>query len=510
MTLRLVIEHSPTPQRKTEMRVAGGDVSIGRGAECDWQIEDAEMFVSRRHCVVSVRDGAYSVTDSSRGGVFIDGAQTPLGTGNSARVEHGTRLRLGDIVLRVEVERDAAAVPGPAARLAGGGTLGFDGDDFFARKSEPAPTPKRPETLPEPFDSGRATAAAPPPERRAAPPAFDDPFMMDPLGTPAGPAPAMPGRPGPAVPRDGAPAPVAGGARAARSAPDDGWGGGDFFGASTPAPPPGGQPEAQARSPGPDAGFALPPPDDADAARVVVRGAPVSSGEPWSSAPAAPPAPPDMAAAAPPGRPAAAATPPDEAADGLRDAFLRGLGLDPAALPDAPATEAEFEALGRRFRLLAEGLVNLLRARAKEKGSVRVAQTVIGSSDVNPLKFLATTDDALAALVSGRGKGYLGPEDAITGAYRDLTDHQLRTWVAVQSALRGMIDRFDPEAFEREADADGALKSILSGGRGARLWQLYRSRYREIATAAEDRFLGEVGADFRDAYEGNKGGTRDD
>ena len=30
-----------------------------------------------------------------------------------------------------------------------------------------------------------------------------------------------------------------------------------------------------------------------------------------------------------------------------------------------------------------------------------------------------------------------------------------------------------------------------------------------IARAAEDRFLGEVGADFRDAYEGNREKTND-
>jgi type VI secretion system protein ImpI len=30
---------------------------------------------------------------------------------------------------------------------------------------------------------------------------------------------------------------------------------------------------------------------------------------------------------------------------------------------------------------------------------------------------------------------------------------------------------------------------------------LYEERYRDIAKAAEDRFLGEVGADFREAYE---------
>ena len=38
----------------------------------------------------------------------------------------------------------------------------------------------------------------------------------------------------------------------------------------------------------------------------------------------------------------------------------------------------------------------------------------------------------------------------------------------------------------------------------------YTERYKDIARAAEDRFLGEVGADFRDAYEGNREKSHDD
>ncbi|MDH5531709.1 MAG: type VI secretion system-associated FHA domain protein TagH, partial [Paracoccaceae bacterium] len=87
---------------------------------------------------------------------------------------------------------------------------------------------------------------------------------------------------------------------------------------------------------------------------------------------------------------------------------------------------------------------------------------------------------------------------------QDLNDHQMRTWAALQTALRQMIDRFDPAQFETEVDAAGLTKTLLAGGRNARLWQLYSERYREIAISAEDRFLGAVGADFRDAYEGNR------
>ena len=91
--------------------------------------------------------------------------------------------------------------------------------------------------------------------------------------------------------------------------------------------------------------------------------------------------------------------------------------------------------MGRRFRLMTEGLVHLLRMRAQEKGSARVAQTMIGAANVNPLKFTVTTEDAVAALVTAKGAGYLEPDAAIAAALHDLMDHHKRSWTGLQSSL---------------------------------------------------------------------------
>ena len=160
------------------------------------------------------------------------------------------------------------------------------------------------------------------------------------------------------------------------------------------------------------------------------------------------------------------------------------------------------EALGRRFRGLIELVEQALRSRAREKRNLRVPQTVIGSANVNPLKFLPTTDAMIEAMIAPPRPGYMDADAAISAAGRDLADHQMRSWSGLQAALRRMIDRFDPEEIERELEATGRLRAILAGGRSALLWQLYCERYKGIAKAAEDRFLGEVGGDFRDAYEG--------
>ncbi|WP_031355836.1 type VI secretion system-associated FHA domain protein TagH, partial [Mesorhizobium sp. LSJC265A00] len=210
----------------------------------------------------------------------------------------------------------------------------------------------------------------------------------------------------------------------------------------------------------------------------------------------APPPPPPRA----PVRQAAARPSAGQADAELRAAFLRGMGMDEAGFPGSDPV-ADMEKFGREYRLMMEGLMQLLRKRAEEKGNARVAQTVVGASEVNPLKFLPSVDDALVTMLAERSPGFLDAEAAIKDAVRDLAQHHVRAWRGVQGALKRMIDRFDPAAIEQELKSSSAIGNLLTGGRGAKLWELYQKRHREIAHSAETRFLGEIGADFRDAYE---------
>ncbi|WP_037281150.1 FHA domain-containing protein, partial [Rubellimicrobium mesophilum] len=114
MSLRLVIEHSAHRQPTAELTHPGGELSIGRGLEADWRLEDPDMFISRKHCIIFGGDDGFTVTDVSRGGLFVDGGDSPLGAGRSCELRDGMRLRMGDVVIRVEQRAPAAAVR-PAA-----------------------------------------------------------------------------------------------------------------------------------------------------------------------------------------------------------------------------------------------------------------------------------------------------------------------------------------------------------------------------------------------------------
>ncbi|WP_214472660.1 type VI secretion system-associated FHA domain protein TagH [Mesorhizobium sp. dw_380] len=488
MSLLLTLEQGPRNQAVRQTRLDEGELVIGRSADAGWQIDDPDMFVSRAHCKISGGRDGYFVTDTSSSGLFINDSDSPLGPGKSTRLHSGMRLRLGDYVIHVDLQiptaqAQAAGHPVPD-RLppASRAPVSIGRDDFFSAKVEEAPRRPRPADLPNPFEQpvagafGRATS-----DKRSSP-AFDDPFSLDPVSTPVSKGVArhleQGGVANQADPFSLDPVPSLNrAADVVAGKPSDFS---DDFGFG-PAPPPSSVNGAGAAG---------------KRERVAER---PQSANPWDlpvqtgEAALLP-----RANAAP--RPARSPATPPQADMALRTAFLHGMGIEEADFPGRD-TIAEMEKFGREYRLMMEGLMQLLRKRAEEKGNARVAQTMVGASEVNPLKFLPTVDDAIVTLIAERSPGFLAGEAAIADAVRDLAQHHVRAWRGVQGALRRMIDRFDPAAIEQELKSNSAIGTLLSGGRGAKLWELYQKRHREIAESAEKSFLGEIGADFRDAYE---------
>jgi len=486
MSLLLTLEQGPRTQTVRQTRLDEGELVIGRSADAGWQINDPDMFVSRAHCKISGGRDGYFVTDTSSSGLFINDSDSPLGPGKSTRLQNGMRLRLGDYVVHVDLQTptaqaQAASLPIPE-RLppASRAPVSIGRDDFFSAKVEEEPRRPRPADLPNPFEQPIAGAFERAASSQRSSPAFDDPFSLDPVSTPvskdAAPYLEPGGHENQTDPFSLEPLPSLGrGSQLARGKPSDF---NDDFGFGP----------AAATGSANGAGSA------GQRERVVQR-----SANPWDLPVQAAdgPSPARTGAAAAPARLPAAAQPGGMA---LRSAFLRGMGVEEADFPGRDSI-AEMEKFGREYRLMMEGLMQLLRKRAEEKGNARVAQTMVGASEVNPLKFLPTVDDAIVTLIAERSPGFLAAEAAIADAVRDLAQHHVRAWRGVQGALRRMIDRFDPAAIEEELKSNSAIGTLLSGGRGAKLWELYQKRHREIAESAEKSFLGEIGADFRDAYE---------
>lgn len=152
MKLRLTLLRRP-PAHNTDLSrdVGTGRLTIGRGADNDWVLNDPERLLSKNHCLVEFKGGVYVVVDSSTNGVFHNDSATPIGRGNAAVLNDGDRLRLGGFTIGAGFADEEPAPAGDAFlavlratdRPAGFGAMAPPSDDDpfgFPAAQRPAAT----------------------------------------------------------------------------------------------------------------------------------------------------------------------------------------------------------------------------------------------------------------------------------------------------------------------------------------------------------------------------------
>lgn len=241
------------------------------------------------------------------------------------------------------------------------------------------------------------------------------------------------------------------------------------------------------------AGFAVRPgSDDAEFDPMAV-----TTRQPSAAAPSVAPSAAPSVAPAPPSRTQAPA-PGGADPRALFQAFLEGAGVAGAQIDDADP-EAALRAAGEVFRAMAEGLREVLISRAAIKSEMRIEQTIIAAQGNNALKFSVTPEDAVAALLTPRRRGYMPPLAAAREAVGDIKDHEIAVMAGVQTALMTLLRRFDPDELEKRLNL-GGLSAVLPGARKSRYWDSFRQIYGDITREAEDDFQSVFGRQFAKAY----------
>lgn len=503
LTLRLLSVDGQPPPYPEERTVKQGRLAIGRGAENDWVLQDPGRVLSKQHCTVEVDGRRAELFDTSTNGVFHNDHPEAVGRGGSVLLAEGDRFRIGRYVFRVSL---GPAEEEPLSRF----------DSLF---NDPPPAAH---AKPQPF---AAHSFAPlPPEPAAWAPAS----AREPTGRPAD-APRIPdwGRDGgeeedllagpsrrawsggdtfdnERLPNESdafrAPKPAAGGI------PDD-------FNLDPAAPEPSSPPApTPTRSPAPSANGSVIPDDWDD---LLGDEPPAAAPRPAAAAPVAPvatipddedddplyPAParpaeaspvfsPPAAVARAPEAVAPAAAPVRTAADGERliRAFLEGAGIDIAERGD---DEAFMRNAGRILRESVGGLAEILAARDMVKAEFRVARTMIQADNNNPLKLSPTVEEKLTRVLAAPERGYMAGLPAVSEAVRDVRAHELALLAGLQVALKGLIQKFDPDRLKDRLGDSGFLGGLF-GAQKARYWEAYELLYDSIAKDVED--------DFQEAY----------
>ena len=460
MTLTLTMLRCPDavpPQTRT---VAGGEFSIGRGPDNDWVLPDPERGLSKCHCVFAYRSGGWQVADLSTNGAFLNREGDAIGRGQVRDLRDGDRINFGPYEIEIRISEAAAArvekTTNPFA------------EDVFATPSA--------RSAARPLSEGpglRLDAGGDPFAVNLAPPAITLPADYDPLA-PDDPADERIG--GPTQSDHSAHIEDAFLPPTAHSVLPDDWDR-DAAPRSRSAPP---------------AEIVLPaaePPPPMQAAPVQMTAPPVQM------APA-----PVVQAAAPAGQPAApkpaAAPTPEPPAGDLLAAFLRGGDIRDVR-PGDPV--AAMETLGATFRAIVSGLRQAMIARAAIKSEFRIEQTSIRSRGNNPLKFSADDDDAMKALLDAGRRTDMNAVDAVSDALRDIRLHEIATVAAMQSAVRSLLEEFEPGKLRHAAERGGL--AFVPGQRKAQAWDEFEALHGKIIRALEDDFDSIFGKAFARAYE---------
>ncbi len=439
LCLTITSYHKITPGQCPEKSMNQGSMAIGRSSDNDWVLPDPERLVSSQHCVIQYKDGRYYLTDNSTNGVELVSAGIRMRRGNSELLQDGELIRIGDYEIQARIDFNVQAVDSPS----------FAGDsaNSFEALMGAVASPQTPQPVIAPqFQGASSMDTLPDLFDFLSPTAVPPPTVAD--HVPSEQHDFRPPTPV-AVEKPVVPASVI---------PED-W---DLFG-DAPAPV---APAAVAPAP------AVPTPVTSSPAPVIQ--------------------PPPVVE---PVLPVATSQQPD-----LLQAFLRGAGLDQLSLDKAQA-EAQMESIGRSYRLMVEGLIDVLRARASLKGEFRMQQTMIQPAENNPLKFAPNADEALLLLLRHGNQAFMAPDLAVRDSFNDLRAHQLAVMAGVEAAIKHLLTRFEPAQLEERMGKPGGLSSIFNGSRQAQYWQQFTELYSNISREAQEDFQDLFGREFSRAYE---------
>ena len=435
LKLRIISDHYKALGKRSSrlFGVTGG--RIGRAADNDWILPDPERYISSHHCKVDFRAGSWVLEDTSTNGVFINGSDVPASVDGVYSLKDGDRLRLGDYEILVSIDErqdfpaDASgqlAAPARAASRRGSPApiedLGEEldltdllSDPTVRPAAEPAAQPaKQPQTT-SAFDLGKALGIDLQANRASAPPPPSNSLTN-----------TAPGRP------------QRSGFQSLLDAPE---GKGEDWQMQT---QPYDRKALQSLTNPGAAGKALekPAPAVASAPPPVERRREGSTLEP---------------------------------ANGV-EAFCRGAGIDPSALP-IEAQHALLQLAGQMTREVVLGLMDTLKGRSDQKSRLRLSQTTIQPSENNPLKFSASVDEALLKLLDGHSSRYLGPVEAIRDSFADLRAHQIALSAAIQAAIDEVMNRIEPGELQEKFDRGLKRGALLGAANKMKYWDLYTEFY---------------------------------
>jgi predicted component of type VI protein secretion system len=78
--------------------------TIGRAYDNTWTLADPHRYLSAHHARIVFSQGGYFIEDTSTNGLYLNGADEPVGRHGPQGLRSGDTLRLGDYLIRVSID----------------------------------------------------------------------------------------------------------------------------------------------------------------------------------------------------------------------------------------------------------------------------------------------------------------------------------------------------------------------------------------------------------------------
>lgn len=220
----------------------------------------------------------------------------------------------------------------------------------------------------------------------------------------------------------------------------------------------------------------------------------------WDSWQEATPAPVAAPVATPVSAPAQSAA--DQSSLGAHEAaravaaFLRGAGIpvDSALLRNPGAIEQA----GRTLRVLVTGLFDLLRRQGEMKSVLGVERTTIRMADNNTFKFSASPEDAIQRLMMPRDSDLPGPA-AAERSFEDVRTHEERLLVAMNDAVRRIVERLSPMEIKRR-ETGGMMDMFIPNARKSAWWDELEREHGQLMEAEGAKLDELIEDELRNAF----------
>jgi type VI secretion system protein len=154
------------------------------------------------------------------------------------------------------------------------------------------------------------------------------------------------------------------------------------------------------------------------------------------------------------------------------EAFCRGAGLNPAALP-SDAQNTLLALAGQMLREVALGLMETHKTRTDLKNRLRLSTIGTPPLETNPLKTATSVDEAVLKLLDPHATRQLGSVDAIRESFAEHRTHQSALVSAIHAGVDELMKGLEPQDLQARFDRGLKRGALLGATNKLKYWDLY-------------------------------------